>query len=132
MIVREAKDARGRGAVATDAGGAHPVLGGYDPARSEQVFGVFAEAIHFVDAKRVGEFEALAQTHQPLAPLVIEVGETVAGVALVAAIEGDDLLGGELGVSAQRLEDAEDVVVGDRRPPAAGRRLRARAVLAER
>ena len=29
-------------------------------------------------------------------------------------IEGDDLLGSELRVPAQRLEDAEDVVVGDR------------------
>ena len=73
----------------------------------------------------------LAQSLQPLALLVIEVGQPIAGLALVAAIEGDDLLGGELGVPAQRLEDAEDVVVGDRGALAARRRLRARPILSE-
>ena len=99
--------------------------------RHEQFFGVFSEAIHFVDEKGVGEFERLAQSLQPLARLVIEVGESIAGLALIAAIKGDDLLGGELGVPAERLEDAEDVVVGDRGALAARRRLRAWPVLSE-
>lgn len=129
VIVGEAKNARGRGAVAADARGAHPILRGYDTACSEQVFGVFAKAIHFVDEKGVGEFERLAQTNKPLAALVIEVGETIAGIARMTTIEGDKLLRSQLCMSAERLEDAENVVVGDHRVPAAWCRPRARAVL---
>ena len=79
----------------------------------------------------LANLSVLAQSHQPLALFVIEVGEAIARLARVAAIEGDDLFGGELGVPTQRLEDAEDVVVGDRGALAARRRLRARAVLSE-
>jgi hypothetical protein len=66
-----------------------------------------------------------------MALLVIEVGQAIARLALVPAIEGDDLLGGELGVPAQRFEDAEDVVVGDRGALTARRRLRARPIPSE-
>jgi hypothetical protein len=48
-----------------------------------------------------------------------------------AAVEGDDPLGGELGALAQRLEDAEDIVVGDRGALAARRRSRMRPDLLE-
>ena len=93
------------------------------------VFRVFAELVHFIDEKRVGEFEFFAQSHQPLALLMVEVSQPVACLARVAAIEGDELLCCEMGVPAQRFEDAEDVMVGDRIALAARRRLRSRASL---
>ena len=40
VVVREAKDTRGRGAVAADARCPHPLFRGDDPAHLEQVFGV--------------------------------------------------------------------------------------------
>lgn len=129
VIMREAKDARRRGAVAANARHAHPIVRGDDPARLQQLLGVLAESIHFVDEKRVREFQLLAQSLQPLAGLVIEVRQAIAGLALIAVIEGDDLFCRELRVSTQRLKDTEDVVVSDRGALAARRRLRSRPFL---
>ena len=64
--------------------------------------------MHLVSRERVGELERFAQAHQPLALGVVEVGETIANGARVAAVERDNLFGGELRVSAERFKDAND------------------------
>ena len=85
--------------------------------------------MQFVSRERIGELQRFAQTHEPLAFGVIEVGEAIANGARVAAIEGDELFGGELRMSAQRFKDAENVIVSDERLSPVRYRLRAWAAL---
>ena len=101
----------------------HPVFRRDDSAREQQILSVFSEAIHFVSGKRVCELERFTQTHEPLALHVVEVGEAIANGARVPTIERDELFGGELRMSAQRFEDAADIVVSNERLSPVRRRL---------
>lgn len=62
----------------------------------------------------------LSQQLQPITLFVIEVGKALARPRRIVTIECNDLFRRELGMPAERLEDSEDVVVGDRRPLAGG------------
>ena len=128
VIMRETDDARGHGRVPADARGPHPRFRRHDATQREHVFRVRPKPVHLVDEERVGEFEALAHPLQPRAALVKKIGQPVARLAVVAAIKSDKLLRRQLRVSAQGFEDAEDVVLGDRRALAGWRGVRTWAV----
>ena len=128
MIVREANNPGRCFAASADAHRARPFVGRDDPARQKQTFRVRSETIHFVHEKIVGEFDALAHSLQPIARLVKKIGQAIARLAGMATIERDKLFCGELQISAQRFEDAENIMLGDLGALAARRRSEARSV----
>ena len=79
----------------------------------------------------VGKADFLAQAHQPVLSFVIEIGEAIFGLGRIAPVEGDNLLGAQLPVPAQRFENPEKVVVGEGVSLAARHRMCAGAVFSD-
>jgi hypothetical protein len=87
------------------------------------MFGVAAKPVHFTGEEMLRETKSFAQSLQPFALFVKEVSQPIAGLARVPEIEGDELFGRELRVSAERFENSKNVILGDRRSLAARGRV---------